>query len=144
MRFSLGFFCLMFASCTSAGGSLPDQDPAALTPSQLNASPQRYDGRVIKVRGFLLDETEDFAIWDQQSDIADKNVGLSHCISVLYPAEMKTAVHRLNRRFVEVSGTFDKDVVRDGIIRLGLCNRSAIRLLPPEYPVAVRPLSATS
>lgn len=49
--------------CTSAIGS----QGTALRPSQLNAHPERYDGRMVAVRGFLIIKPESHVLYESRA-----------------------------------------------------------------------------
>ena len=96
------------------------------SPSYLNAHAEDLDGSAVLVHGFLIEESENHALWDSQDSPAGG--GAARCVSVLYTKDVSRKVARMNRKSVILSGTFKRDITSEREVFLGLCNRSAILL----------------
>jgi hypothetical protein len=111
-----------------------------LTPSQLNARAGEFDGKEVKVRGWLVFQFEDIGIWDSKMahDLphvaGDEAVSLtvdgrspvwpSNCISYSGP----DLGGRSFSRAVVLSGIFRKKILPSGTISNGICNDSGLEV----------------
>jgi len=109
-------------------------DLPVVTPEQLNADPDAYDHRYVRVRGYVVVEFEKrFLVEDADSykNWPNDNV----CVSLLSYANPLVS-HRLeNMKMQEVIGVFIKDIYNIRVLYTGACNRSGIDLdLRPGSP----------
>lgn len=123
-KIAILILCLcMLASCLQVSKPVKSGS-SILTPSELNEGPSIYDHKVVTVKGFLLHEMENSALWDDKSRYP--NGGLSHCITVVYSKSVVASLSKLNRRMVVVKGAFLKNFTGPNEVFLGSCNISGI------------------
>jgi hypothetical protein len=94
------------------------------TPSELNMEKAKLDGQVVTLRGYLVHEPEAYAVWDSQEAMEAGDA--SSCISLLYPASMRSEIVRANRSSVLLVGMFRRNVTAANQVYLGLCNYTGI------------------
>lgn len=93
----------------------------ALTPSELNASSAKYDGKRVRVRGWLVIQFEQYHFWDSKAASESPTSGANTCVSYLGP------IHRTTGKMVILEGTFWKDFAKSlNVIDLGTCNISGL------------------
>jgi len=111
---------LVAGGCASVSPS-----PGALTPTELRSDPNLYDGKEVSVVAWVSLEVEDANLWSDLKDMRDLR-GI-HCLSLLNYEELWVERARLNRRRVEIVGTFRKDVdSSSGRVRFSACSKAAI------------------
>ena len=106
----------------------------ALTPSELNAHADLYNGKQVHVRAWLVYQFENIGLWDSQSAYekapGGDNSTPSICVSYLGPDLGKHYVSRM----VVLTGTFRKDLDHDPnhpdqiIVSNGWCNNSGLEI----------------
>lgn len=121
-------FSLAIIVYQPAIGQLAHISRAFVTPSDLNKDRHQFDGKLVTVRGYIINENENSSIWDKKSDETSIGAASQRCISFLYPKKMEGALDKLSRHQVFVTGVFDENVSRSGRVYMGLCNLTAIRL----------------
>lgn len=108
-------------------------------PSDVNRDAAKFDGQIVTIAGWMVLENEELAIWDQQKD-RDANKQPDRCVSVLVPRSIETDLRPFNRKYVKLSGRFHRDVASmKPTMFLGLCNTTAIEVLPDRLPEIVSP-----
>ena len=110
-----------------AGCSSVPVDEHQLTPLKVNASRQTLDGTLVSVRGYLVIEGEDRALFESE-DRFGKGKGRDACTSLLLTQGMDDQLRPLTGMFVTVSGVFRKNVMDDGAVHLGLCNFTGVEV----------------
>jgi hypothetical protein len=83
------------------------QSPLSVSLVQLIATPEKYDGKMVTVRGFLAMDREGDLLYLSQAD-AD-NVLLSNATWIRRTEAMGREKELLNRKYVKVVGTFRQD-----------------------------------
>ena len=100
-----------------------------VTPAELNASPDVYDGTTVTVYGYMRSEFENRAIW-QSKDSRSSGNWQQDCVSLLIPEAMDTS--SFNGAYVVVRGRFLRRLPPN-VVSLGSCNITTLELLaPPE------------
>lgn len=119
MKLFIQILMFTFSTLCLAGG-----DAIRVTPQDLNKNPETYDGKYVFIAGYILNEFENHAIW-QESDSDKRNA--KNCISVLYHSDASRKLKKINRKHVVIGGIFSKNIFSDGkFIAMGSCNRTAI------------------
>jgi hypothetical protein len=120
----------ILSSCATPG-KVP---PAWVEVDSVLANPAAYAGRTITLKGWASVRTEDKGIWVTPKDYEDRN--RRRCISLLNTYKDESVNRSLDRKYVLVTGKIDLDSYHDaegqGIIRLGSCNKVAIRFEEPN------------
>lgn len=123
MKISYLVLSLAFLGCTNAAESL--------TPSELNHSPQSYEGRVVVVRGWLDYGFEKRHLFQssrsKNSPEMNQNADDHTCVSIEVAERLRARATYLNHRYVIVKGVFRSDLAR-GRVFLGLCNSAGIEV----------------
>lgn len=88
--------------CVSVLHAADQQQSAKVTVQQLINSPAEYDGKSVEVRGFLLQEFENSALYSSQEWRYAR-----HAIWVIPTADMTKKRDKLNRHYVLITGIFD-------------------------------------
>lgn len=120
----------LLASCAAnpkvanGGDAALESKISTMTPAELNERKRELDGAIVRVRAYLVYESEARALWTNATDEVRGNA--SRCTSLLYPSKLENEIRRLNRRNVVVTGIFQRDVTRPNSIYLGLCNYTGI------------------
>lgn len=81
------------------------QDPTGLSLVQLIGNPDKYDGKFVRVEGFLRLEFEGNALYLHQED--DEHTLTKNAIWVDASPDMMKKRDRLNKKYVLLEGTFD-------------------------------------
>jgi hypothetical protein len=115
--------CMGLCITLAAQESMPH-----VTPYDLNSSKENFDGKLVVVSGFLINQNESSSIWDSRFNLDKEGAAGKHCVSILYPSSMEKELDKLDGQHVYVTGVFDKNISRDGRIYMGLCNLTAIKL----------------
>ena len=106
--------CLV-AACLLTVMSSVGRATEVVTPSELNAHPDRYDGKTVTVRGYFLWDTELFAIVDSKAAAENRNGPPSECIGYDSALDLKEKLKALNQHMVDATGTFYPSLMfRDG------------------------------
>jgi hypothetical protein len=117
------FFCLL-ASCATP---LKDGITNSLRVSDVTSTPNRFDGKLIAVKGWVSMTNEDFNLWETQED--HKNWNVKKCISLKRYFRSEEQRKLVNRKFVVITGKFVMNASYENnqeIVRLGACNNFAI------------------
>lgn len=107
---------------TSPSGAMSEQ----VTVADLNAHPEKFDGKRVTVPGWVVIGHE--ARYLTATKHASRDMDRETCISVINGAGLDTRERDLHGKHVLLSGIFREDVFRDSIVRLGLCNKTALDL----------------
>jgi hypothetical protein len=99
------------------------QNEQTLLPSELAANPEKYDGKHVKVRGYIV-------LGPEARNIADFDEGYNDrhgaCLGLDGPESMFTGVSRHYTQ--KISGIFRRKLCRDNDVCLNWCNSSGIEL----------------
>jgi hypothetical protein len=138
---SLILGCLFFTGSFGLGQVRPK--PASLI--QLIANPERFDGKVVKVSGFLLlSEHPEFfgqqpALYLHQEDA--KNLLLPNSVWVVPSEQMRPDREKINLMYVTLTGLFraahsgEKDPYEGGTItEVQICDRWS----DPDHPIGLK------
>jgi hypothetical protein len=96
------FGCVLLAAFLAAQNG---QDPTGISLIQLISKPDRYDGKVVRLEGFLRLEFEGNALYLHQED--DDHMLTKNAIWVDASADMIKRRNDLNKKYVLLEGTFD-------------------------------------
>jgi hypothetical protein len=100
---ALGLFgCALLAAFLAAQNS---QDPTGISLIQLISNPDRYDGKVVRLEGFLRLEFEGNALYLHQED--DDYMLTKNAICVDASPDMIKSRDNLDKKYVLLEGTFD-------------------------------------
>jgi hypothetical protein len=88
--------------CLTIGHAAVQQNPTKVTMQDLLTRPADFEGKLIEVRGFLLQEFENSALYSSQAWRYSKQA-----VWVTPSAEMVKQREKLNRRYVLLTGIFD-------------------------------------
>lgn len=119
---------LLLPSCASAPIGL--EDP--LTPAQLNASWEEYQGRRVRVQGWMRADFENYGLWQSEEANAEGDFA-SNCVSLMVPESLEAG--RFNKRYVLVEGIFLQRLPSN-IVHLGGCNVTTLQLLEDSPPIS--------
>lgn len=111
----IAFFGLSLPSCA---------DENIYLPSSLNKHKKSLDGQEVTLRGYLIHESAQYAVWDSAEARDDEDV--SKCISLLYVNSMRERILNANRHYVTVKGVFQRNVTKGGGVYSGLCNYTGV------------------
>jgi hypothetical protein len=124
------FLAAILSSCVTAK-KIP---PAWIEVDSVLANPSLYVGKTITLKGWASIRTEDKGIWFTPEDYENRN--RRHCISLLNTYKDEGINRSLDRKYVLVTGKIDPDSYHNaegqGIVRLGSCNKVAIRFEEPN------------
>lgn len=115
-------FSLLATGCVSKGPSRQEVHQHFL---EIADNPSEFDGRTIRVTGWISLRHEDKNLWATPSDHEDWNI--KHCISLI--GYDKLNADALDGKYVEVNGVLRKDASESGnLIRLASCRDVAIEI----------------
>lgn len=126
--FGLVLVALLPISCASVV-----EPTDSLTPAQLNASKIEYDGKRVKVHGWMRSEFENRGLW-QSKKANGRGTYSQDCVSLLIPKSMST--EQYNKHYVEVEGIFIRQLPRN-IVDLGGCNLTSLQLVEDLPPILI-------
>lgn len=107
------FWMMVEPRCSGALAADADE---TLTPSELMANPEKYDGKHVDVRGYIVLRPESRNIFDSESGYRD---GHGACLGLRGTAVMFQRFHR--RYTKKISGVFRKKLCRDKEVCLYWC-----------------------
>jgi hypothetical protein len=129
---------LLFLAAGACSHVTVPVNPGTLMPSDLNSSPDRYDGVTVFVYGFMQAEFESYKLLDSKQALVSGELK-SQCVSLLIPRKMTT--DRFHDRYVVVRARFAKQRP-PRVIQLGGCNTTTeLELLEPPT-LAPEPISS--
>ena len=96
------------------------------TPSELNRNVERYDRSPIVVRGLLVLGFEKRYLVDSRKALEDWPSN-DVCVTLLNVGHL-LGRDEINGHMVELQGTFHRDVLSQGVVRLGACNTTGIEV----------------
>ncbi|GEM_PF-5205802 len=107
------------------------QEPVYL-PSEINAHPKLYEGREVRIRGWVTLRVENRNIWDTKDDFEHLKDDFSHCVS-LVGVQSWTGDKSIDGQVRTISGVFHQ-YEGDRTTELGMCNNSAIEVDTSKLP----------
>ena len=120
MKFRLFLPLSLLVAALSGCASEP-----ALTPSELNAHADQYNGKKVRARGWLVVSFEEYALWDSKEAYGRPSAPgqfPNECVSYLGPIN-----HRTSGKVAILEGTFWRDFATSlNVIDLGTCNISGL------------------
>jgi hypothetical protein len=127
MRFmsSLIVIALLLPACSISTGLRN----AAADEAFLSAliSPDRNNGKVVTLKGWVSMRHEDWNLWATPAD--RENWNTARCISLSGYDDLRDYAADFDGKFVEITGTFTSDATEGGrIVRLGACSDIALRV----------------
>lgn len=97
-----------------------------LTPSELNADPNKYDDQKVHLRGWVVIEFEEYHIWDSKA-AHDKSATSSGMASKECISYLGSTKNRMMGRMEILYGTFWKDFAKSlNAVDMGTCNGSGL------------------
>jgi hypothetical protein len=129
------FLCLVVWASTACGNE--EQEPPLLTPTMLNAHPDQYDKKLVRVQGYVVVGFEQRFLFTDQSDYNARG-GDKHCISLAYAGRLMADKKKINMKYVVLEGIFIASLAKLGIVQLGACNDAAINL-DNEFRMTILP-----
>ena len=124
----------LFGVCAAlllSGCVAPDAREPVYSPSELNTHPKLYEGREVRVRGWIVLRPENRNIWDAKSDF-EQIADLSHCVSLIGVHDW-TLDRRIDDQVLTISGVFHQYEHPEEPV-LGMCNNSAIEVNTSKSP----------
>lgn len=125
MKTCLAFAALVISGCASSMQAGPTS--AVLKPSQLNAHSSSYDGKEVTVQGWLVLGFEKRYLVDDKRSYEDWPSD-DVCVTVVNAGSLLAQQSKYNERQIELKGTFRRDVLSQGVVRLGACNTSGLEI----------------
>lgn len=116
------------AGCVGAMPSSSSKTVSPMTPSELAANPEAFDGKHVEVRGYVVVGPESRNIFDSKEASADRN---GVCLGLAGSNAMFSQFHR---RYERLSGTFRKKICGPNDVCLYWCGESGIELDPGSTP----------
>lgn len=104
-----------------------DSSDDSMFPSQVNKSAKQFDGTQVKLRGYLLLRYENIDIGDTKEGYKGSD-NVSHCVALINNAWLYEQAKTYDGKYVEITGTYRRDAADGNIIRLTMCNKSALEL----------------
>jgi len=104
MRRHIVVVMLLFVSLSSSKANTPPASPAVVSVIQLIATPEKFDGKLISVIGFLRLEHEGYLLYLSKNDY--DNVVLANALWVDATEDMGKNREKLELRYVKLVGTF--------------------------------------
>jgi hypothetical protein len=128
MRISVIAVALFFiAGCASTA-----EIGSALRPADLNAARDQYDGSIVSVYGYMINEPEAHGLWQSKMDFQTSSA--DRCVSLLIPQD--SDLSGFSEQYVVVRGRFLKRLP-ENTIHLGACNY-------PHLEIIGRPVLASA
>lgn len=125
---------LLSLSAAQAGDTPPVEH--ILTPSQLNASPITYQGKLVRVRGYVVIGSDKSDLWDSHESYVSGQLTRA-CVTLLHPRPVIFGKGRFNRRTVVLQGVFTRnDTVTPRVQRIG-CNLTSVDVAGQPVPELV-------
>src|SRR5215471_11727366 len=78
--------------------------PEVMTPSQVNSNPNLFEGRQLKIRGWIVAEAENRNIWDSKAAF-ESGTEFSRCLSLL-GIQSWTNRRGINRHQLTITGIY--------------------------------------
>lgn len=143
MRMSNGFLValvfLFAAGCSFSGKEKAGGTARVYSPSELNASPVRFDRREVMVKGFILLSSNSHSIYESEELFEEFSRRLAsdndfepeeydkYCLTIANPDQLRRDPERYKGKTLTFRGEFVKDYLGGDVIDLGACaNPSAI------------------
>lgn len=134
MRYPLALFWKTVAALVLTCGALQAR---TFLPSQLNAEPQKYDGKTLTVRGFVVLAPEGHnlrdskAIYDKFAEAFDSNAKYDpsfdlrdyegYCLTIANPSFLYDHIQEYRSKTLVLRGRFVAKYLRPDQIDLGAC-----------------------
>jgi len=123
----LAIALMLFFLSVNAQDKMVD-NPSALNIDDILAAPDKYDEKLIRVKGWATMRPGDFNLWMDHAQPGKRLV--RKCISILSAVDGEEFRRSFDDNFVEITGIFHKDIYHDkegrDLIRLGTCNKFGI------------------
>ena len=135
---SIRVAALVCVSCVLAMRAQAPQQPINVSLVQLIATPEKYDGKLVLVSGFLDMGREGDLLFLHEED--DDNVILQNAIWVRRSEQMTKDKLTLNRKYVQVTGVFKVGYTEQlGVPPNGISDVRDVRFLSdPANPTGPR------
>lgn len=126
----------LLVACSSARSDRSDMLDPILSPSQVNANPERFDGQRIAVRGLVLLSSNSHSLYESREllDEFKRRIGSEedfgpaqfeeydkYCLTIANPRKLFDDPSRYRGHVVVFYGTFVKDFLSEDVIDLGAC-----------------------
>jgi hypothetical protein len=110
--------------------------PPTLTPSQLNSAVDQYDGKEVRVQGWLIHRFENIGIWDSENAYASRMEVDTQNPSPEWPGWPSSCISydgrelgsQFGARNVTLLGIFRKNILPPNAISNGICNTSGLEV----------------
>lgn len=121
---------VLFAAITTGCSEMPVLAASkTVLPSELAAHPEKYNGKHVDVRGYVVVGSENRNIFDSESGATDPR---GACLGLAGPASMFDTFHR--HYIKKLSGVFRQSLCGKDDICLYWCSSSGIELDPGSKP----------
>lgn len=142
MKYSIIIISLLLLCVSSGCASFEKKSgsdlPGAKSPSELNSNAKEFDGKYVTVKGYMIDNEENTSLWDSKNALISKEINVDQCISVIFSDSVSRRMIKFDKNEVIVNGIFHKSIRHSKIIRLGLCNWSAIEISDSQFPTKIK------
>jgi hypothetical protein len=101
----------------------------ALTPSELNARAEQYDGKEVRVRGWMVHQFENIGLWDSKA--AYDGASNSSSVPFAWPTTCMSLSGLDGPRISEeviVEGVFRKHILPPNVVSNGVCNDTGLEV----------------
>jgi hypothetical protein len=120
---------LLLGSAASVSGSLEN----SVSIVQLIATPEKYDGKVVQVMGFLRLEFEGNAIYLHEDDYT--HAIYKNGLMIVSNANIEARADKLNLHYIILEGTFDgKNLGNKGLNSGTITNITFVGICPTRRP----------
>jgi hypothetical protein len=113
-----------------------DGREAGYSPSELNANPKLYEGREVRVRGWVALPVENRNIWDAKSDFTKPEDDFSRCLALIGVQDW-TWDKSIDDKVLTISGVYHQYETPEKIT-LGMCSNAVIEVNVDKPPFRKR------
>lgn len=123
----------MFLSVCVGGQSRPDEAKDALTPTEISASRNQFDGQVLLIRGYLSIRPDEICLIDPVYAESDEVPKGAH-FSVLGLELLRPNFEFFNGKEILITARFKSQLASENQWLLKGCGRSGILIESPQTP----------
>lgn len=136
IRNALIGFCALIVGCVSTPTNSGSVE-GALSPSEILADRENYEGQVVLVRGFLSIEPDSICLIDPEHS-GDADPPMDSLFSVLDLDRLKPSFDRFNGKVIVFRARFKSKIAREDQFLLHGCGRSGVQIESGQVPVVLK------